>query len=319
MVMKWTVAKTPMVWFRRFKGRVSINKSMNGSFSILLTTVVAKSQMLLRSLHSKSFRYCKSKYFSHFHSFFFKHGWSIFLNPFTSKLAPQKNRSSSFSQTISIFFPLDFNRGGTIPQQPSDASNHPRGVKNKMRSCDVKVFRVVFKFFGCEDRTDEVVSEMFGLFTLILGGDPIYFSDGWLNHQVEDRDRQFSAALQIVWVKLVFSRAFFAEIIDLFLQWHWFCDCYDALVKQDSTLVLGRGKVCPFLRVLRHDYFPWVFWGFCWFAYSIRSTNLWSSPMDSESNSLVQPRCRVGKVSGGTDGSKLVKDGGWYSRHITMW
>lgn len=34
MVMKWTVAKTPMVWFRRFKGRVSIKKSMNGSFSI---------------------------------------------------------------------------------------------------------------------------------------------------------------------------------------------------------------------------------------------------------------------------------------------
>lgn len=123
-------------------------KNSAARVSFLLTTVVAKSQMLLRSLHSKSFRYCKSKYFSHFHSFFFKHGWSIFSNPFTSKLAPKKNRSSSFSKTTSRFFPLDLNRGGTIPQQPSDASNHPRGVKNKMRSCDVKVFRVVFKFFG---------------------------------------------------------------------------------------------------------------------------------------------------------------------------
>lgn len=61
-----------------------------------------------------------------------------------------------------------------------------------------RFFVLSLSFLGCEDRTDEVVSEMFGLFTLILGGDPIYFSDGWLNHQVEDRGWQFSAALQIV-------------------------------------------------------------------------------------------------------------------------
>ena len=195
MVMKWTVAKTPMVWFRRCKGRVSIQKSMNGSFSIwdelkfseslgcmCLSTNqhgsfgddcqtsgirhdVSQSQQKknsaadhgggkepdvfsLRSLHSKSFRYCKSKYFSHFHSFF-----SSMVGPFSWIHSPRNWRPKKAGQ----IFPLDFNRGGTIPQQPSDASNHPRGVKNKMRSCDVKVFRVVFILFGCEDRTDEVV------------------------------------------------------------------------------------------------------------------------------------------------------------------
>ena len=34
------------------------------------------------------------------------------------------------------------------------------------------------------------------------------------------------------------------------------------MVKQDSILVLGGGKVCPFLGALRHDYFSWVFWFF---------------------------------------------------------
>lgn len=272
-----------MVWFRRFKGRVSINKSMNGSFSIwdelkfsessiwfawgscpehifhlgacvfqcnsmahlemiarFLGSVMMFPNLSKRRTRQLEFLFCWPRWWQRARCFWgvctakacdnvnqnispiFIVFFSSMVGPFSwihspRNWCPKKSRSSSFSQTISRFFPLDFNRGGTIPQQPSDASNHPRGVKNKMRSCDVKVFCVVFKFFGCEDRTDEVVSEIFGLFTLILGEDPIYFSDGWLNHQVEDRDWQFSAALQIVWVKSVFSGAFFAEIIDLFL------------------------------------------------------------------------------------------------------
>lgn len=189
-------------------------KNSAAQVSFLLTTAVAKSQMLLRILHGKSFRYCKSKYFSHFRRYFLKLGWSFFLNPFTSKLAPKKNRSSSFSQTISRFFPLDFNRGGTIPQQPSDASNHPRGAENKMRSCDVKVFRVVFIFFGCEDRTDEVVSEIFWTFhSDPWGRSHIFFRwmaqspsrRSWLAIFCSPADRLSQVGV---------SRAFFAEMIE---------------------------------------------------------------------------------------------------------
>ena len=190
--------------------------------------------MLLRSLHSKSFRYCKSKYFSHFHSFCFKHGWSIFLNPFTSKLAPQKSRSD-----FSIRFQPRWNDTATAQwciQPPQRSQKQDAVMWCQGFSCCLYFF-----WLWRQDRRGGLVSEMFGLFTLILWGDPIYFSDGWLNHQVEDRDWQFSAALQIVWVKLVFSRAFFAEIIDLFLLWHWFCDCYDGETRFNSRVGWGEG------------------------------------------------------------------------------
>ena len=98
---------------------------------------------------------------------FLKLGWSIFLNPFTSKLAPKKKQIKfilpNYFQIFSIRFQPRWNDTATAQwciQPPQRSQKQDAFMWGQGFSCSLY-------FFG--------VSEIFGLFTLILGEDPIYF------------------------------------------------------------------------------------------------------------------------------------------------